>query len=196
MHRFLSPVFLSAFCAVGGANCPKWERLSVKVFNDANTEKGILNSAKLEAGWLLKPLCIEPIWVECRIAATEAETIPCEGPFGAVELRVSWNTKSAELSGLALGIAFVGANRVTIFLERILELVATNGGIIDAGGLLGHVMAHEIGHLLLHSTTHTGEGIMRSEFRRSDLKRAAQRHLTFTRDQVETIRRSLLMKIR
>lgn len=53
-------------------------------------------------------------------------------------------------------------------------------------------MAHEIGRLLLHSTAHSREGVMRAEFRRADLKKAAQRQLKFTPEQGEAIHRNAL----
>ena len=79
-----------------------------------------------------------------------------------------------------------------VFLSRVRQTVAGNVGIIDIPELLGYVMAHEIGHLLLHSTLHSGEGIMRAQFRSADLKKAAQRQLKFTPDQGEAIHRNAL----
>ena len=53
-------------------------------------------------------------------------------------------------------------------------------------------MAHEIGHLLLHSTSHSSGGLMRAEFRPADLKKAGQRQLKFTPEQAEAIHRNRL----
>ena len=192
MHRFLSPIliFAGSITSYAGA-CPAWERLPVKLFNDAGTEPAILNAAKSEAGWLVKSLCIEVAWVPCPLI-TVTNAVPCQAPPGAIELHVLSDTASSDPSANSLGISIpkTGASRAAVFLERVRELAAANEGIIDAGGLLGHVMAHEIGHLLLRSTAHSSEGIMRAEFRRSDLKKAAQRQFRFTPEQVESIRRT------
>jgi len=54
--------------------------------------------------------------------------------------------------------------------ERRLALTA-HGGIesVDIGRATGRVLAHEIGHLLLHDRDHTDRGLMRSSYRPEDL---------------------------
>jgi hypothetical protein len=75
-----------------------------------------------------------------------------------------------------------------VFWSRVRQTAARNPGIIDASDLLGYVMAHESGHLLLHSTKHS-DGIMCAEFRPADLKKAGQRQLKFTTAHAEEIQR-------
>jgi hypothetical protein len=73
-------------------------------------------------------------------------------------------------------------------------LVAANVGVIDISRLMGHVLGHEIGHLLLNSSVHSLDGLMRAGFRREDLEKATQRRLTFTPAQTHTIRRMMLAR--
>jgi len=79
-----------------------------------------------------------------------------------------------------------------VFLSRVRQTAARNTGTIEVSDLLGYVMAHEIGHLLLHSTTHSSEGLMRAEYRPADLKKAGQRQLKFTPEQAEVIHHNTL----
>jgi hypothetical protein len=74
-----------------------------------------------------------------------------------------------------------------IFYSRI-ETLAANG---DAGlsDILGHAMAHEIGHLLL-GPGHSQVGIMQAEWTREDLASAARNQLSFTPQQIELLRAS------
>src|ERR1700682_765215 len=44
----------------------------------------------------------------------------------------------------------------------------------ETGTLLGHAMAHELGHLLLGSNSHSVRGIMCAEWRTADLIRMTQ----------------------
>jgi hypothetical protein len=74
-----------------------------------------------------------------------------------------------------------------VFMSRVQRTAAANPGIIDIPGLLGHVIAHEIGHLLLKSSAHAPEGLMRADFLRADLKKAAQRQLLFSPEQAESL---------
>ena len=76
-----------------------------------------------------------------------------------------------------------------VFWSRVRQTAARTG-VVDSSDLLGTVMAHEIGHLLLHSTTHSSEGVMRADFRPEDLKKAGQRQLRFTPEQAELILRN------
>jgi hypothetical protein len=56
---------------------------------------------------------------------------------------------------------------------------------------LAHVIAHEIGHLLIPGEAHTSRGIMRARWRYSDWVRASNGQLFFPPDQVRIIRNSL-----
>ena len=92
-----------------------------------------------------------------------------------------------------LGIAiprFGSGDHAGVFLSRVRQKAAQSVGVIDISDLLGYVIAHEIGHLLLHSTLHSSEGLMRADLRQADLKKAAQRQLKFTPEQGEAIHRN------
>jgi hypothetical protein len=67
-----------------------------------------------------------------------------------------------------------------VFLSQLRQLVAANVGVIDISRLMGHVLGHEIEHLLLNSSVHSLDGLMRAGFRREDLKKAIQRRLTIS----------------
>jgi hypothetical protein len=49
--------------------------------------------------------------------------------------------------------------------------------------LLGHTLAHEIGHLLLGSNSHSSEGVMRANWRQQELSTIAKAYLFFTDEQ-------------
>jgi len=54
--------------------------------------------------------------------------------------------------------------------------------------VLGHAIAHEIGHLLLNFESHSATGIMRGDWDLSDLQSLASGYLLFTANQAEIIR--------
>jgi hypothetical protein len=49
--------------------------------------------------------------------------------------------------------------------------------------MLGHVISHEIGHLLLGTNSHSPSGIMRAQWDREQLSLAVAGLLTFTKSQ-------------
>ncbi|MET0164607.1 MAG: hypothetical protein ABW318_06340, partial [Vicinamibacterales bacterium] len=76
-----------------------------------------------------------------------------------------------------------------VFYPRIRALSAELG--MDASQLLGHAMAHELGHLLLPYGAHSLAGLMRGEWDRAQVRAAVEGLLTFTPDQAGLIREGL-----
>lgn len=64
---------------------------------------------------------------------------------------------------------------------------------VNAAQILGHVMAHELGHLLLGYGAHSPDGIMRAEWDRRDLTLARAGRLTFTTQQAKAVRTKIGM---
>lgn len=78
---------------------------------------------------------------------------------------------------------------VWIFYPRIKAYSPDLG--MHASSLLGHVMAHEMGHLLLPYGAHSLTGIMRPGWDRVQARDANEGQLTFTLDQAALIREGL-----
>ena len=189
----LPPSTLVLLLALVGAApykaCTLWEPLPVKLFNHAAVENGPLRLAKGEAAWLLKSVCVVVDWVPCAVVSV-SHPEPCAAPSRAIELHILPSPLTDGFTETAMGFAFLSRGNAAVFLSRVRQLEASNLGIIDLSGLLGHVMAQEIGHLMLNSSVHSSEGLMRADFRRVDLKKAAQRQLLFTAGQATAIRRN------
>jgi len=91
-----------------------------------------------------------------------------------------------------MGIApnsHVSRNGVCVYLfsQAVLQL-ATEQSNAGRGMLLGYVMAHEIGHLLLHHPSHSPAGIMRAQWDEDDMLRLAQGALSFDPQEAAEIR--------
>jgi len=74
----------------------------------------------------------------------------------------------------------------TIFEDRIEGLWESNG--TDLAVVLGHAIAHELGHVLLGSAEHSSMGIMRAHWGKADFDQAAMGRLGFTAQQAARIR--------
>lgn len=61
---------------------------------------------------------------------------------------------------------------------------------VDLGTMLGHVIAHEIGHLLMPANAHSPTGVMQPYWDRALVRDASQGTLTFTAAQAARIRAS------
>src|ERR1700730_3708903 len=104
MARRIALVFLFALRTAQCAACTAWERLPVKLFNDASVGNDVLHSAKEEAAWLLKSICVDVTWVRCLVVSRSNLT-PCEAPVGAIELHILSSPGTNDFADDTLGIA-------------------------------------------------------------------------------------------
>jgi len=87
------------------------------------------------------------------------------------------------------------ASDAWVLFDRILEQVARLG-ISSQHQILGHAMAHEMGHLLLGQDSHAVAGVMRADWRTHDYILMSQGSLLFTPRQAELIRLAVQARIR
>jgi hypothetical protein len=78
---------------------------------------------------------------------------------------------------------------VLVLFDRIER--ASDKHALDTGLVLGHAMAHEVGHLLLPRQAHGPAGLMRASWRTEDLVAAVQGHLGFSVAEAALIRARL-----
>jgi len=92
------------------------------------------------------------------------------------------------------GVAFLSTEGTgcysDVFYDRAADLqVAWKVSLTD---ILGTVMAHELGHLLLGSNSHAPTGVMRARWQSEELSRAARGSLLFMAEQSERMRAKLI----
>jgi len=107
-------------------------------------------------------------------------------------------TERAPAGGEALGFALpcpedLAGCYAEVFYQRISDWAS--GAEISAYQLLGHAMAHEVGHLLLGPNSHSRDGIMRPQWNPDDLRVIARASLRFTPEQTERLRAACLGRI-
>ena len=90
-----------------------------------------------------------------------------------------------------LGMAIVppqgGGQIAYVLFDRVTRVArAARSDVTD---VLGRVMAHEIGHLMLPDGSHSGSGLMRADWNIRELRRPLHPGFKFTIPEVESIRR-------
>jgi len=91
---------------------------------------------------------------------------------------------------MALGFSRVtpdGGSYANVQMDLV-EEVAWQRQRVSAGQVLGHAVAHEIGHMLMGSNSHSPRGLMRAAWKDNELLDMAARHLLFSRQEVERMR--------
>ena len=99
-------------------------------------------------------------------------------------------------SELAMGFAYAKedrSNRAVIIFQNIQAFAARNASAGELYLLTGAAIAHELGHLVFH-TTHHSEGLMRAKWTTAELQRMNMRALRFSKDQSEQLQTALLAR--
>jgi hypothetical protein len=157
--------------------------LMVRVDDSASVPANILAPAKKDAARVFQNIDIKIVWLEQNGARLDDAALR---PVVVVHLMAREMTDRMHAPDSVLGIA-VGTGLVTVFYNRIEDLSPTRDAN-DIACRLGHVIAHEIGHLLLRSKAHSRSGIMQAVL---NMQLAARGGLFFTADQARRIRATL-----
>jgi hypothetical protein len=146
----------------------------------------------------------DPSWPGSESDHSRRVGVPASGWSGSENVdcaRFDWPTHlavrvvphSRASMNEVFGVAFLSAEGKgcysVVFYDRAAELqTAWNIRLAD---ILGNVMAHELGHLLLGSNSHVSAGIMRAWWQGKELSQMARGNLLFTTEQGEHMRRKL-----
>lgn len=149
--------------------------LRVHVHNYAGADAAAVLAGAAVARDVFQRAGVETVWAVCV-----GPSRPDCGGTGKSVLRVNLLTREqAGTLGLepnAFGLAFsayTGLGTVAaVFHHRVVELERDWGAARAV--VLGHVLAHEVGRLLLGRGSHSQEGIMRADWCAEDLVEAVQ----------------------
>jgi len=169
-------------------------KLVVKLFNYAEISPQVLAGAEREAVRVYREAGILLSWVECGLSEQDTEKfLACEqvnDPFGLF-VNIIGQPMAVRLP--RPGKFAVSFERHAVVFYRLVEGAAEDGRFSKAL-ILGCVMAHELGHLLLGENSHA-TGIMRGTFRRQDFERAEKGKLVFTQHQAEAMQARILKRL-
>jgi hypothetical protein len=158
--------------------------LTVLVDDSASVPANILAQARKDAARVFQNIDVEIVWLEQNSA--RLEDAAALRSVVVVHLPTREMTDHMHAPDPVLGIA-AGTGYVTVFYNRIEDLSPTRDAN-DIACRLGHVIAHELGHLLLRSRAHSRSGIMQAVL---NMQLAARGGLFFTADQGRLIRATL-----
>lgn len=153
--------------------------LTVRLYNTAGIPAAELVAARGAAESILRDIWPNVVFRHCGRAVVPDRPIDaCDQSLKATEVVVRVINAPAFHTTLhpeAYGMTYVvrETNRgwlATVFSDRTDEAASRAG--VDRGTLLGRVMAHEVGHLLLGTGYHGDAGLMRAEWPHGMLGRA------------------------
>jgi hypothetical protein len=167
-------------------------QLTVSLYNDAEIPRSTLQRAEEVAGRIYLQAGITIEWQDgTGPLSSEKIADSSEGAGSSVTLRIV--SRPRTLSGEDFGIAFVGDDgrpqQADVFFASIEHFRETSSASISA--ILGHVMAHELGHLLLGQKSHSETGIMQARWEGPQLRQLSMGALRFGKHESERIRNRL-----
>ena len=160
-------------------------RVNARVYDAANVSSVSIRAALDVAARALAGAAVAVVWRQCDRG--------CSDTVEAGELIVRLvRSPAPRPRDQVLGDAFVEATTgtgvlATIYVDRVERLAKVSDA--DTATLLGRAIAHEIGHLLLASSSHSSTGLMRAKWSRDELRRDRVFDWMFTRRDAEAMRR-------
>jgi hypothetical protein len=167
------------------------QHMNVTVCNLDGVREPVIARAKAETELVYRSAGITIVWRECDTFPTVAELE--RDPWFVVRLRTGKPPLTVGQASLdVMGKAFVeehgGGYMADAYFQAIQATSELHRG--DSGVLLGFVMAHELGHLLLGSG-HTPDGVMQGKWGQKQWDALRQRWLRFTEESAARVRRAL-----
>jgi hypothetical protein len=157
--------------------------LRVLLHDDAGVPAETVERARQEVSGVFRRSKIPFAWISADACAGSCFIIKIVSqPVGA-------KSRDPRVVGIAPGTRELRGKLAFVFYDRIRVFSAELG--LDVSQMLGHVMAHELGHLLLPYGAHSLTGIMRPAWDRLQVNGATGGTLRFTSDQPELIRTRL-----
>lgn len=182
----LGLVLFGSIPVLGAGDKGDLVQLRVSVFNSSPISSSTVQRAEGEAGRVLRDVGAEVIWLNCpQDGQHEASLGVCSEVAFPSHLHLHILRASQDLKASTVGVSFSAEDGqgcyADLFYEPIQKLQEETHA--TASVILGHAMAHELGHLLLGTNSHSLSGLMRAHWTREDLTNASKGNLQFSREQ-------------
>jgi hypothetical protein len=173
-----------------GHSDPATVSLTASVFNDAEVASSVLSEARDRATEILRRSGITLTWLDCGFPANPIINPRCRGISFPEHLSVRLVPKFSPVKEQIFGQSFQNAagegSYVLVYFPAVAAFKPATA--VSTGDLLGCVVAHELGHLLLGNASHSANGLMSAVWQDPELRLAAHGDLLFTSNEADRMR--------
>ena len=177
------------------------KQITIRIHDYAQVEFSILVNAERVTDDILQEAGVEVVWIECSDGPMPAKQPACETPRGPAVLTLNLLPRSmsrrlhlpADAFGVALedeegGLGF----DAWIFCDLVNDAAAQKQ--LTRSVLLGTVIAHELGHLLLSTNSHSAFGLMRANWSSKELSAVEHRAMYFSSPESKRIQQAVMSR--
>lgn len=207
-HQIAAFAVVGISLAVGpraaGVQAAATLRVIASVDDHADVPVEVLAAARSTADRIYREVGVDVTWAtHCRRGAPVgkacADDLAPADPASASDVRVRLRIWSDRMSAgvkpaSMLGFALEKASCVYILYDRISVFAVTRK--LHVGSLLGHTIAHEMGHVLIGGLAHARKGIMQPHWGGEDVFRFRGATLSFLPDEAQRMRSRMLAHAR
>jgi len=179
------------------------EQLRITVYDKVKISGRVNETVVVSLRRIFRQSGIEIEWIAGAPGAPEASTTIYQPPRPGHELELACRARRdialdiipaavpgvrKQVLGMAQPLARTGLN-VRIYDEHIRQAAASEGHTYET--ILPHVIAHEVGHVLLRSTSHAGRGLMSDVWTGREYDWMGKEALLFTAQESRKMRATL-----
>ena len=176
------------WCGAPSVHCQEpVPTIKVRVLNYTRATPTKVAAAERGAGHLLRVAGLNVIWIDCRVGEPpDSRSGPCEQSLSPSEvlLRVLQDRSRSGIPDDAFGFA-VPPVMANVYYEPAERLARSEG--YEVTSIFAGVIAHEIGHLMLGTSSHSEMGLMQRHWGRMQLQLIRCGGLYFTPQQSKLI---------
>jgi len=183
--------------------------ITVRLYNYAEVPKITLRQARKETAEIFRKAGVNVMWLEAPLADNKRhsgsrEPHGSEGSVLKVAILSRAMAQRVNSSESEFGRSWRQARLAVVFYYRIDELAqalrspsyqsaveARSWLETNQARILGRLMAHELGHLLLPFNSHSANGVMKGDWDHHERRALVTGDVHFTREQAELIRERL-----
>jgi hypothetical protein len=183
--------FQSAFLAAAQKASPTGPvGITVRVYNFAKIDSRRLERTQGRASEIFTKAGFEIHWIQCPRYESERSHFPdCTPELGPTDLILKFMPRiDMERIGFRKeAFGFTAGKNILISTELLEDIAQNSEQTCDR--ILGLAVAHEIGHALLGSNSHSSRGIMCPRWDSKDLQREDRQSASFTEEQIDRMHR-------
>lgn len=181
--RVIAVCMLLAFCLLDHAEFQA-SIPTILVMNYSPAPSGTVKAAEAEAGRILGDAGVQTSWFNCTIPSSTRQRSICDNEQapGEIRLRILSGPVQTRFRDGSFGFA-IAPVFASVYYEPTAQLGKAHSLEFAVPMILGGMIAHEIGHLLLGPNSHSPSGIMQARWEAEQVQQLLKGALVFNKRQ-------------